>query len=165
MANHVHLIVTPADHRQLARFVQGAAQPYAQYRNKRRGGSGKLFEQRYGCVAIVDERQLAATTAYVDLNPVRAGIHVCPLDFPWSTCRLHCGVSRVDPTLSRVWTPSVWYLGLSGHAEGRAIAYRDLLDCYAREDDWSDVAREREPPGAKTTDRRRFERPNRKTAI
>ena len=36
-----------------------------------------------------------AALAYVDLNPVRAGLVSCPQDFTWSSARAH--VSGCDP--------------------------------------------------------------------
>src|SRR5581483_10875885 len=71
MKNHVHLIVTPPDADTLAGWVRGFAQRYAQLRNARRSGSGKLFEERFTRIPIRSERQLAVTMAYLDLNPVR----------------------------------------------------------------------------------------------
>jgi len=74
MSNHVHLLATPAEETVLARFVKGVAQRYAQIRNRRLQASGKLFEERYYSKAIQSEAHLALATAYIDLNPVRAGI-------------------------------------------------------------------------------------------
>jgi len=111
MANHLHLIVTPAGAPALAGFVKSFAQRYAQYRNRRRGSTGKLFEQRYLSKTVPDERYLATLTAYVELNPVRAGLAEDPFAYPWSTYPLHAGLAggMVPP---RMWTPSDWYLSL-----------------------------------------------------
>ncbi|HEY7955508.1 MAG TPA: transposase, partial [Polyangia bacterium] len=73
MTNHVHLILSPPDRRALSDCVRAFSQRYAQYRNRRKNASGKLFEQRFAAFPILHERQLAVTTVYVDLNPQRAG--------------------------------------------------------------------------------------------
>jgi len=78
MTNHVHLIVTPRGPQELSSFVRSFAQTYSQFRNRSRASSGKLFEERYKCVPIVSEEQMAITTAYIELNPVRAGISADP---------------------------------------------------------------------------------------
>ena len=42
------------------------------------GVRGEFFEQRFKSVAILDEESLLATCAYIDLNPVAAGIAETP---------------------------------------------------------------------------------------
>ncbi|MEM7135115.1 MAG: transposase [Myxococcota bacterium] len=160
MANHVHLLVTPPDADALARFIKAFAQSYALYRNKRRIATGKLFEQRYRVHPIKDIDHLAITTAYIDLNPIRAGICVAPEDYPWSTYRHHSGVGEPDFAMAGVWSPSDWYLSLSGRAHERRREYRDLVERYQARDDWAGVAKE----PAVAADRKRLERPDRSGA-
>ncbi|MEM7436153.1 MAG: transposase [Myxococcota bacterium] len=160
MANHVHLLVTPPDSDALARFVKAFAQSYALYRNKRRVATGKLFEQRYRVERIKDVDHLATTTAYIDLNPTRAGICTEPEDYPWSTYRHHSGVGEPDLAMAGVWSPSDWYLSLSSQVRGRRRAYRDLVDRYRARNDWAGVTRD----PAVASDRKRVERPDRSGA-
>src|SRR4051794_32609576 len=70
MANHIHLLVTPEEKPQLSNFVASLAHRYATYRNHARGGSGKLFEERYKSIPMHSVEQLALTTAYIDFNAV-----------------------------------------------------------------------------------------------
>jgi putative transposase len=122
MSNHLHMLVTPASCDALAGFVQSFAQRYAQYRNLRRGGTGKLFEQRYHAIPVLNELYLAVVTAYIELNPVRGGCVDEPFAYPWSTYPLHVGVpGGVIPP--RLWTPSDWYLSLGTNGQERADAY------------------------------------------
>jgi REP element-mobilizing transposase RayT len=125
MANHVHLIVTSADADALSHFVKLTAQRYAQARNLRRDGSGKLFEERYRCLPILTDAQLAAATAYIDLNAYRAHLVEDFAAHRWSTYRLHAGLpdSAVPADL---WTPSAWYLSLGATPAVRAARYRDF---------------------------------------
>lgn len=161
MINHVHLIVTPREPEQLARFVRGFAQPFAQYRNRRRGSSGKLFEERYKCIPITSEEQMAVTATYIEMNPVRAGACGEPVDYRWTTFHQHCGSEGRESLFSQVWQPSSWYQSLGSDLEARAHAYRDWFDHYRALDDWSKVYGDPK----RQRDARRFERPNRRKAI
>src|SRR5690606_19637402 len=54
------------------------------YMNKRLGRTGTLWEGRYKSVLVEDcERALLTISAYIDLNPVRAGIVANPEDYRW----------------------------------------------------------------------------------
>jgi putative transposase len=156
MRNHVHLIATPPTCTSLSRFVRVLAQSYAQYRNRKRESTGKLFEERYKCIPISSEEQMAITMAYIEMNPVRAGLCRSPADYEWSTFRLHTGHGRVDPSLERVWTPSSWFLSLAEDPTNRQLAYEDWFEHYRRRDDWSEVAKD----PARKQDRRRVARPD-----
>jgi putative transposase len=134
MSNHVHLLVTPESEPILPRFVKGVAQRYAQIRNRRLRASGKLFEERYYSKAIQSEAHLALATAYIDLNPVRAGIAKTGDDCRWSTFCVHAGLSAMD-----LWSPSSWYLGLGRDDAGRAAAYRAWTDQRLALDEWKGV--------------------------
>lgn len=132
MTNHVHLVVTPKDGMTLARFVKYLCQRHAQTINKRRKTTGCLFEERYACKPIVDETQLALTLAYVDLNPVRAGITDDVAAFRWSTYACHTGKKCEFPSL--LWTPTAWYESLASTAEARALKYAEwVADCRSRD--------------------------------
>ena len=161
MRNHVHLIATPADHRALSAFVGSFAQQYAQYRNKARGSSGKLFEERFKCVPILSDEHMAVTTAYVELNPVRAEMCADPQDYPWSTFSIHAATTGADPLVNRAWTPSAWYLSLADDPADRADAFTDWFEHYRARDDWASV----QTDPKHQSDRKRFERPNRRQAI
>ncbi|MBT8470431.1 MAG: transposase [Deltaproteobacteria bacterium] len=160
MTNHIHLIVTPCDHLQLSRFVRHFAQRYAQFRNASRGATGKLFEQRYRCIPIVSDEQMAITTAYVELNPVRANICAEPEAYRWSSYPLHAGYRSDESLISKLWSPSSWYQSLGSGPNERAAAFRDWFAYYRDRDDWSQVYPDRRP----RDDRKRFERPDRSGA-
>jgi len=134
MTNHLHLLVTPTSVAGMSSFVGSFAQRYAQYRNRRRGTSGKLWESRFWCDPILDERHLAVTTAYVELNPVRAGMVRDPLDYPWSTVGHQVGEPERSKIMPQLWTPSDWYRGLGASLEESADQYRRwIADVRAQE--------------------------------
>ena len=134
MTNHVHLVVVPRSAFELSRWVQSFAQAYAQRRNAAREASGKLFEQRYEALPIESERKLAATIAYIDLNPIRAGLRSS-----WSTLGAHAGGVQ-QPALRELWTPSPWWTSLGATEAARQSAYREFA--IGRAESWAaDVVR------------------------
>jgi putative transposase len=132
MANHVHMLVTPDDPDALSGFFKYVCQRYAQLRNARRDGSGKLFEQSYDSKPVKDLTQLAITTMYIDANPVAAGAVATADRYRWSSYATHAGSPTPPVFRSERFTPSAWYLGLGVTPEERAAAYRTALDEYLR---------------------------------
>ena len=161
MSNHTHLIVTPQKHQHLSSFVRSFAQTYSQFRNRNRSSSGKLFEERYKCVPIVSEKQMAVTNVYVELNSVHADICADPALYRWTTFALHAALPCAEPLLADLWKPSSWYTSLGGSPAARAAVYREWFAHYRARDHWSDVW----GLPKRAADRKRFERPDRTKAI
>lgn len=163
MTNHVHLVVTPPDVGALGAFVKVGSQRYAAYRNRERDGSGKLFEQRYTSLRIRDSGQLAKTVAYVDLNPVRAGMVAAPGDYTWSSYRSHAGAENAHPAITAVWAPHDWFLGLSPDPQRRAAIYEEwVADRFARTEELELIAAEtRDRDDERARYGRHAERPDR----
>ena len=62
----------------LSWFMKCLKEPLARLANRQDQARGAFFEQRFKSVAILDEESLLATCAYIDLNPVAAGIALVP---------------------------------------------------------------------------------------
>jgi REP element-mobilizing transposase RayT len=59
-------------------FMKALKEPLARMANKEDQCKGTFWESRYKSIAILDEEALLAICAYIDLNPVAAGIASAP---------------------------------------------------------------------------------------
>jgi hypothetical protein len=74
-------------------FMKCLKEPLARLANKEDGCSGAFWEGRYKSIAILDEESLLATAAYIDLNPVAAGVASTPEETAHTSLRArlsHC---------------------------------------------------------------------------
>jgi REP element-mobilizing transposase RayT len=62
----------------LSWFMKCLKEPLARLANQQDNARGAFFEERFKSIAILDEEALLATCAYIDLNPVAAGIAEVP---------------------------------------------------------------------------------------
>jgi len=88
MTNHVHLILVPSDETGLARAVGEAHRRYTRHVNGREGWTGYLWQGRFSSYPM-DEAHLLAAAAYVERNPVQAGLTKTAREYPWSSARAH----------------------------------------------------------------------------
>lgn len=122
MSNHFHLLATPQTVEGIPQMMQAVGRRYVRYFNQRQARTGTLWEGRYKSTLIQAERYLLACMAYIDLNPVRAGIATEPSDYPWSSHAHYVGL-RNDKLVSP--HPLYWELGNTPFA--RDAAYADLV--------------------------------------
>lgn len=122
MSNHFHLLATPTTDTGLPQMMQAVGRRYVRYYNDSQGRTGTLWEGRYRSTLIQTERYLLACMAYIDLNPVRAGLVADPRDYPWSSHQHYIGVRH-----DRHLTPPalIWELGNTPFA--REAAYADMV--------------------------------------
>ena len=62
-------------------------EPLSRLANRQDQTRGTFFEGRFKSVAILDEESLLATCAYIDLNPVAAGIVKVPETSPHTSIK------------------------------------------------------------------------------
>ena len=122
MDNHFHLLATPQTSEGLPQMMQAVGRRYVRLFNDSRGRSGTLWEGRYKSTVIQTDRYLLACMAYIDLNPVRAGIAASAQEHLWSSYGHYAGL-RVDPLITP--HPLVWELGNTPFA--REAAYVELV--------------------------------------
>lgn len=123
-----------------------------------RGGSGKLFEQRFISKSMKTDSQVLTVLAYIDLNPLRAGLAAQPHAYRWSSYSLHTHYPNI-PSRYAWWTPSDAYLSLGQTAEERTKQYSKWVEDCRTTNSWKGV--ESDP---RVSNRRGTERPNRSLA-
>lgn len=69
----------------LSEFMKGFMQRYTQWHNRTHKRSGHLWEDRFKSVIVEDGVAAKTMAAYIDLNPVRAGMVKQPEDYRWSS--------------------------------------------------------------------------------
>ena len=95
MSNHVHLVAVPEREDSLSILLRRVHGRYAQYYNARADRTGHLWQNRF-FACVLGEEHLWRALAYVDQNPVRAGIVADAAEYPWSSAAAH--VTGVDPS-------------------------------------------------------------------
>lgn len=122
MDNHFHLLATPATAEGLPLMMQAVGRRYVRYFNDRQGRTGTLWEGRYRSTVIDTDRYLLACMAYIDLNPVRAGLARDASAYPWSSHAHYVG-QRSD----RLVTPHALFWTLGNTPFSREAAYAALV--------------------------------------
>lgn len=122
MPNHFHLLLTPQTDRGLSSMMQGVGRRYVQYFNRRHQRSGTLWEGRYRATLMQPELHLLASTVFMDLNPVRAGLVTRPLDYRWSSHGHYAG-HHADKRV----TPHAVHWSLGNTPFEREARYAELV--------------------------------------
>lgn len=122
MPNHLHLLLTPQDSAGLPALMQAIGRRYVRHFNARQQRSGTLWEGRYRATVIEPGRHLLACMAYMDLNPVRAGLVVEARDHPWSSHGHYAGL-RVERWIA----PHALYWELGNTPFAREAAYAERV--------------------------------------
>jgi REP element-mobilizing transposase RayT len=69
----------------LSQFMQGFLQRYTLWHNRKTKRQGHLWEDRFKSVIVEDGVAAKTMAAYIDLNPVRAGMVKNPEEYRWSS--------------------------------------------------------------------------------
>jgi hypothetical protein len=69
----------------LGEFMKGLLQRFTQWFNRAHTRTGTLWEDRFKSVIVEDGVAARTISAYIDLNPVRAGMLKDPADYRWSS--------------------------------------------------------------------------------
>ena len=94
----------------LSEFMKVVQLRFSRWYNLRAGRKGTLWESRYTSVIVEEEeRALRTIAAYIDLNPVRAGMVSDPADYRWSGyAEAMVGKARARRGLVRIIGQMAW---------------------------------------------------------
>jgi len=131
MTNHVHLLAVPKTGSSLANALGHSHRDYARYHNTRSGKSGHLWQARYYSCPV-DTPGVCTVMAYIERNPVRAGLVELAEDYPWSSAVAHVtnrdesGLLDAAPGLEE-YTQERWRETLRVGVEDEALRERIRL--------------------------------------
>jgi hypothetical protein len=69
----------------LSEFMRGLLQRFTRWFNRTHERTGTLWERRFKSVIVEDGVASRTMSAYIDLNPVRAGMVADPAEYRWSS--------------------------------------------------------------------------------
>jgi REP element-mobilizing transposase RayT len=133
----------------LSVFVKELKERFSRWFNKKHARRGTLWMDRFRSVIVGDGECLRTVAAYIDLNPIRAGLVAGPEDYRWCGYAEALGGSReMRRGLCRAigWPLGNW-TKRGGRKSSGAEAYRCLL--------YEDGVEQRADAGGRTLVRRR----------
>lgn len=112
MPNHVHLVVIPERENGVSQMIRVLAGTSSRLMNERLERLGHVWQARFYSATLSDLHYRTAL-AYVDLNPVRAGLAKEAAEYRWSSAGAHAGVVADRGLLdwgefSRMYTEKEW---------------------------------------------------------
>ena len=84
----------------LSEFAKEIKQQFTRYYNKRHDRRGYFWGDRFKSLIVENGETLVNCLAYIDLNPVRAGIVSKPEDYRWNSIGYHIQTNNRDRFLS-----------------------------------------------------------------
>ena len=84
----------------LSEYVKEIKQTFSRYYNKNHGRRGFFWSERFKSLIVENGETLINCLAYIDLNPVRAGIVERPEDYRWNSLGYHIQTNNKDRFLS-----------------------------------------------------------------
>jgi putative transposase len=129
MSNHLHLIAVPDRADSLSVVFRRVHGRYAQYFNAHAGRTGHWWQNRfYACV--LGTSHLWSAMAYVERNPVRAGIVRSAGDYLWSSAAAHLTGVDAHAILDMDWwrkqSPGDWAERLGRDDEDSVLAFAKM---------------------------------------
>ncbi|MFN0105072.1 MAG: transposase [Bryobacteraceae bacterium] len=112
LPNHFHLVLIPDRDEGVSAMMQVLNSKYARTFNERLERKGHLWQARFGASSM-SENHYRTALAYVDLNPVRAGLAGEATSYRWSSAAAHAGLCDYPAYLdrgefSRMFTVEDW---------------------------------------------------------
>jgi hypothetical protein len=113
----------------LSWFMRSLSEPIARRANKEDVCKGRFWEGRFTCQALLDDAAIIAAMAYVDLNPVRAGMcDTLDASHHTSARRRITEIEAAPESIAHALGPVLGIRGLSVLRMSQA-EYLGLVDC------------------------------------
>ena len=85
MTNHAHLLFLSPSIQILSKSMHAIQVAYVMYFNRRHQQRGHLFQDRFSSWVLKNEEHLFMAKAYIENNPVQAGLVRLKEDYLWSS--------------------------------------------------------------------------------
>lgn len=85
MTNHVHLLIETVLGHSLSQIMKKLNLTYALYYKEKYSYVGHLWQDRFKSLLVAKDTYLLACAAYIELNPVKAGVVGDPSDYRYSS--------------------------------------------------------------------------------
>lgn len=108
MPNHVHFVLRPDEGQSLSRWMQWLLTRHAVRVNRRRQGSGAVWQARFRAFPIQEERHLLTVLRYVERNALRAGLASRAEDWRWGALARRAEAGEAPRWLGAVELPRGW---------------------------------------------------------
>jgi putative transposase len=132
MPTHIHLLAGIGQDTRISKVMHGICMRYALHFNKRHGNIGHFWQNRFRSSVINDDRYMIRCGAYIEKNPVAAGLVATPEDYRWTSYRFYA-FGEKNPIVDVV----PFYESLGKTPEARQIAYRKMIESYIAESEAS----------------------------
>ncbi len=127
--NHFHLLLEPYPGQTISKIMQGVKLSYFYYYRKKYNYFGHLFQDRFKSILIEKDKHLLSCGAYIELNPVRAGITNGAEEYPYSSCAYY-----IQGKALTLIDPDPLYLELNKQKKARSKLYKDFLEIQSKMD-------------------------------
>ena len=126
MANHIHLLATPANKAALGRMMQSLGRNYVQFINEKYNRSGTLWEGRYKSTLIEPSSYyFFLMSSYIESNPLRSDCVKRLDEYQWSSFQANALCHSCD-----ILSQHLLYADLGNSNEIRALVYRELFEYH-----------------------------------
>lgn len=99
MDNHAHILLTTTERdEQISEFFHRVNGNYAQYYNRRSVRLGPVFRDRFRSEVITDEKYLYKCVAYIQNNPMKAGMVDNAEEYPYSSLSEYLNGAKIIDT-------------------------------------------------------------------
>ena len=116
----------------LAWFMRSLNEPIARRANREDACTGRFWEGRYKCQALLDDAAVLTCMCYVDLNPIRAGVAENLESSIHTSAHHRIATLRENPDRAQQPLASISTAVASGLASITTQDYLDLIDWTAR---------------------------------